>query len=160
MKRIVATVLAAILLSAFAPAGAQTNVRIRGTIAAVDHATLTIKSRTGEDLRLKLADDMSVVAARALQLADLKPGDYVGVTAIRGADGLPHAREVHTIARTVPEGHGPWTHCSTCGGRLDEVLRNSGYHIGCGPPPPLRPPGWLSAAEKRARDLEAEDTLF
>jgi NADPH:quinone reductase-like Zn-dependent oxidoreductase len=48
------------------------------------------------------------VEAVGPNVADLKPGDYVGVTAVRGADGAPVAREVHTIARTVPEGHGPW----------------------------------------------------
>jgi len=108
MKRIGRTLLVLVLLSAPALAAAQSNVRVRGTITAVDAETLTVKSRDGQDLKLKLADNLTVAAAKAMTLEDLKPGDYVGVTAVRGADGAPMAREVHTIARTVPEGHGPW----------------------------------------------------
>lgn len=107
MKKIATVLLAAFALAA-ANADAQTNVRVRGTIAAVDGDTMRVHGRDGQDLQLKLADNLTVAAAKALTLADLKPGDYVGVTAVRGADGAPMAREVHTIARTVPEGHGPW----------------------------------------------------
>jgi len=108
MRRIGRTLLLLALLLAPALALAQSNVRVRGTITAIDAGVMTVKSRDGQDLTLKLADDLGVVAAKAMTLADLKPGDYVGVTAVRGADGAPVAREVHTIARTVPEGHGPW----------------------------------------------------
>ncbi|HEY9447419.1 MAG TPA: DUF5666 domain-containing protein [Burkholderiales bacterium] len=108
MRRIGRTLLLLALLLPPALAVAQSNVRVRGTISTIDARAMTVKSRDGQDLTLKLADDLGVVAAKAMTLADLKPGDYVGVTAVRGADGAPVAREVHTIARTVPEGHGPW----------------------------------------------------
>jgi hypothetical protein len=104
----IATALLAFLMLAATNAGAQTNVRVRGTITAVTADTLGVKSRDGQDLRLKLADKVTVAAAKAMTIDDLKPGDYVGVTAVRGGDGKPVAREVHTIARTVKEGHGPW----------------------------------------------------
>lgn len=106
--RKIASVLLAVAALAAANVSAQTNVRVRGTIAAVDGDTMRVRARDGQDLQLKLADNLTVAAAKALTLADLKPGDYVGVTAVRGADGAPTAREVHTIARTVPEGYGPW----------------------------------------------------
>jgi len=57
---------------------------------------------------LRLADNAAVVTAKAITLADLKAGDYVGVTGVRAPDGARVPREVHTISRTVPEGHGPW----------------------------------------------------
>jgi hypothetical protein len=89
-------------------ADAQTNVRVRGTVIGLEGDTLLVKSRDGKDLRLKLADNFTVAGAKAITLADLKSGDYVGVTTTRDNDGKLVAREVHTIARTVPEGHGPW----------------------------------------------------
>ena len=91
-----------------AAADAQTPVRVRGTITAFDGKVLSLKSGDGKDWKLQLADNIPVTAAKAITLADLKPGDYVGVTALPNNAGKLVAREVHTIARTVPEGHGPW----------------------------------------------------
>ncbi len=107
MKNVAAALLAAAALTA-AAAHAQTNVRVRGTITAVQQDTLALKARDGQELKLKLADNVTVAAAKALTLADLKPGDYVGVTAVQAPEGGLMAREVHTIARTVQEGFGPW----------------------------------------------------
>jgi hypothetical protein len=39
-------------------AAAQTNVRVRGTIAAIDGNVLTVKSRDGRDLKVQLAWDL------------------------------------------------------------------------------------------------------
>jgi uncharacterized protein DUF5666 len=96
------------LMAASASAIAQTNVRVRGTITAFDGKVLSVKARDGKDLSLQMTEKTTVAAAKAITLADLKPGDYVGSTAMRNAEGKLVAREVHTIPRTVPEGHGPW----------------------------------------------------
>lgn len=87
---------------------AQTSLRVRGTITAVQGDTLEVKSREGQDLKLKLADKATVAAVKPLALTDLKPGTYVGVTAVRGPDGGLVAREVHTLSATAQEGHRPW----------------------------------------------------
>ena len=109
MKTLLFTSLLALSLFIPAPdAGAQTNVRVRGTVTGLEGDTLLVKSREGKDLRLRLADNLTVAGAKAIMLADLKPGDYVGTTTTRDSEGRLVAREVHTIARTVPEGHGPW----------------------------------------------------
>jgi hypothetical protein len=96
------------LAGASASANAQTNVRVRGTITAFDGNVLAVKSRDGKDLKLHMTEKTAVAAAKAITLADLKAGDYVGSTAMKGPDGSLVAREVHTIPRTVREGHGPW----------------------------------------------------
>ncbi|MBI4207517.1 MAG: hypothetical protein HY527_21065 [Betaproteobacteria bacterium] len=93
---------------ASAAANAQTNVRVRGTITAVDGNVLAVKARDGKDLTLHMTEKTTVAAAKAITLADLKAGDYVGSTAMKGPDDALVAREVHTIARSVREGHGPW----------------------------------------------------
>ena len=99
-----------LLLTLLAPATAwsQTAVRIRGTITEVQGNVLAVKTREGQDLTLRLADKLVVAVARPLRLADLKPGDYVGGSAVRAADGALEAHSVHTLAATVAEGHGPW----------------------------------------------------
>lgn len=102
----------ALLCSAFAlasaAADAQTNVRVRGTVTALDGNMLSVKSRDGKDLKIQMTDNAAVVAAKAITLADLKPGDYVGVTSVRNPEGNLVAREVHSIPRTAAEGHTPW----------------------------------------------------
>lgn len=108
MKRYLVTLLAGVLALAAAGADAQKPVRVRGTITAFDGSVLSVKSRDGKDLQIELTEKASVAAAKAITLADLKPGDYVGSTTQKRADGTLVAREVHMIPRSVKEGHGPW----------------------------------------------------
>jgi hypothetical protein len=106
--RYAAALLGCALLLAGVSAEAQTAMRVRGTITAINGDVVSIKSRDGKDLTLVLNDKAAVATAKAITLADLKAGDYVGVTSTRNADGRLTAITVHTIAATVPEGHGPW----------------------------------------------------
>jgi hypothetical protein len=87
---------------------AQSTLRVRGTINDFDGSVLSVKSRDGKDLKLKVADNATIVAAKAMTLSDLKAGDYVGATTRSGPDGARVAVEIHTLAPTTPEGHGPW----------------------------------------------------
>ena len=83
-------------------------MRVRGTIVAVDGKTLTVKSRDGRDLRIELADNLTVAVAKAARFEDIKEGDYVGATTSARPDGVHVATEVHYQAPTVPEEQGPW----------------------------------------------------
>jgi len=87
---------------------AQSSVRVRGTIVAIDGNVLSVKSRDGRDLRLQLADGLAVAIAKASRFEDIKQGDYVGATTRPGPDGAPVAVEVHYLAPTVPEGQSTW----------------------------------------------------
>ena len=107
MRKLQAGIICAVLTFACAAAYAQTNMRVRGTVTAFDGKVVSVKSRDGKDLKLQFPESGAVVAAKAITLADLKPGDYVGVTSIR-KDGVMTAREVHTIPRTAAEGHTSW----------------------------------------------------
>jgi len=85
--------------------------RIRGTIERVDGTGLVIKARDGTALTIKLKDNASVVATVSASLADIKPGTYVGITAMPQPDGSQRALEVHTFPesmRGVGDGHRPW----------------------------------------------------
>jgi len=100
----------AVLLLAFAActAFAQTNVRVRGTITALNGDVLTVKSRDGRDIQLHLTPDAQVVTAKKTTLAEMGPNAYVGVTSVKGPDGRMVAKEVHAIGPQVPQMHGPW----------------------------------------------------
>jgi hypothetical protein len=109
MKHCLVALLASVFALSAVPADAQQKpMRIRGTITAFDGNMLSVKSRDGRDLVIELGEKASVAAAKAITLADLKQGDYVGSTTMKHDDGILMAVEVHTIPRTVREGHGPW----------------------------------------------------
>jgi hypothetical protein len=106
MRRIGAILLVA--LAATAAAQAQTNVRIRGTITAVDGSTLAVKTRDGRDVKLALPDNVAVGVAKAVRFEDIKEGDFVGTTTRTGSNGAEVATEVHYLAPTTPAGQSAW----------------------------------------------------
>jgi len=89
-------------------ADAQTMMRVRGTITGLDGNVLAVKSRDGKDLKVELTEKATVATARAVTLADLKAGTYVGVTTRKGSDGALVALEVHTLPPTAAEGYMAW----------------------------------------------------
>ncbi|HZF19937.1 MAG TPA: DUF5666 domain-containing protein [Burkholderiales bacterium] len=101
-------VLAAGLLLASAVATAQTPVRIRGTITSLDGDVLSVKTRQGQDVKINLAPNYGVAAAKAVTLADFAPGAYVGSTAKKNAAGQLVASEVHRLPPQAAAGHTPW----------------------------------------------------
>ncbi len=106
MRNVSTVLLAAVLVLASSAASAQ--MRIRGTITAIDATTIAVKSRAGEDLKMALDEKLGVAVATAVKFEDIKPGDYVGSAAMKGADGKLVALEVHYLAATVPSGFTPW----------------------------------------------------
>ncbi len=96
--------MACVLVAAVAQA--QSSVRVRGTIVAIDGNTMMVKSRDGRDLKLLLADPLTVAVAKAARFEDIKEGDYLGATTQARMDGSNVAVELHYIAPTVPPGQG------------------------------------------------------
>ena len=86
-----ASVFAALFASSSAAAQAPQTVRVRGTIEKVDGQTLTVKLRDGNTLTIKPADNARVTAMIKASLADIKVGDFVGVTAMPQPDGSQKA---------------------------------------------------------------------
>jgi hypothetical protein len=104
-----ATLLAALgVTSAWAQ---QPQVRVRGTIEAVDGPSLTIKSRDGAEVKAKLTDNAMIVAVVKASYSDIKQGSFIGVTGMPQADGSQRCMEVHIFPeamRGTGEGHRPW----------------------------------------------------
>ncbi len=113
MKRLIAVTAVAVLFAFVGPlAEAQTPMRIRGTITGFEGNVLSVKSREGKDLKINLADNLGVSAAKAITLDDLKPGDYVGVGAVKRPDGTLVSNVVQlfpaALRGVIREGHTPW----------------------------------------------------
>jgi hypothetical protein len=99
------------LICAASPAFAQDTVRVRGTIPGMDGALYVVKTRAGETVKVAVTDKPLFVAMVKASMADIKPGMFVGSTAMPGPDGSLSAVEVHIFPeamRGTGEGHRPW----------------------------------------------------
>src|ERR1700694_5553099 len=88
-----------------------TPSRVRGTIEAVDGDVLSVKSRSGEDVKLRMTGDMRVVGIIRISLSDIKVGSFIGTTTVPGPDGNHNAVEVHVFPedmRGTGEGSRPY----------------------------------------------------
>ena len=99
--RIVLGVACAAALVVASASAQQKPVRVRGTIEQIDGSVLSIKSREGDTVKVKLADDAKIVAMVKASLADIKPGSFVGSTAMPDADGHWKAVEVHIFPEAM-----------------------------------------------------------
>src|ERR1700716_1477782 len=87
------------------------TVRIRGTIEAVDGPMLSIKSREGTDMKVRMTDNVAVFGVAKTELSEIKQGSYIGVTAMPEPDGTQKAVAVHIFPesqRGAAEGFRPW----------------------------------------------------
>ena len=108
--------IAALIALAVGPALAQTPpagtpTRIRGTVDKLDGQNLVVKSRDGQTLTIELAANVAVITLVKKSVADIKAGDYVASTGVKGTDGKIHAVEVRIFpeaARGTGEGQYPW----------------------------------------------------
>ena len=80
---------------------APTPTRVRGAIEAVDGDVLTVRSRSGEDVKLHMTADMRVVGITKISLSDVKVGSFIGTTTVPGPDGMPSAVEVHLFPENM-----------------------------------------------------------
>src|SRR5207248_10582219 len=138
---IAASVLAGAATAQVSPSDKPAPEHVRGDIVAIDGNTVTVKSRGGETLKLKLADDVRVSVAEKAELADVRDGAFIGTTAVPQSDGTLRAIEVHVFPdsmRGTGEGHRPWdlqpgstmtkatvTGMSAAGGESPSTLRTA-----------------------------------
>jgi hypothetical protein len=87
------------------------TVRIRGTIEVVDGPVITIKTREGEDVKVRMTDNVAVFGVVKTSLSEIKEGSYIGVTGMPQPDGTQKAVAVHIFPesqRGAAEGFRPW----------------------------------------------------
>ena len=90
---------------------ATTPTRVRGTVEKLDGQTLKINTREGPVVTVVLGPNFAVSSLVRKTAAEIKPGDYVASTGVKGSDGKLHAVEVRIFPenlRGVAEGQFPW----------------------------------------------------
>ena len=104
---------AAIALSLAATAVlAQQPGRIRGQIEKIDGDMLSLKTRDGAMLNVKLDEKARVSALVKATLADIKKDSFIGIAGVPEPDGSIKAFSIHLFLPAqrgvVPDRHGPW----------------------------------------------------
>jgi hypothetical protein len=94
---------------------AQAPSRLRGTITAVDGKTLTVDGKE----RVSFDEKSEIVFLQPIALSEIKPGDFLGVTSQKRADGTLTALEVRRFPKPVNPGHRPFD------GRDDQTMTNA-----------------------------------
>jgi hypothetical protein len=109
-KKIAAIAALVVLIAAPALAQQAPPQRIRGTIEKVAGDQLTIKASDGMDMSVTLSPKTRINTLVRRTLADIKPGDFLASTGIRGTDGKIHAIEVRILPQPTPDGgrQFPW----------------------------------------------------
>jgi hypothetical protein len=111
LERLIPLALAACLSATAAMAQNAPPTRIRGTIAGLEGNTLSVTTREGPKVDVTLTDPLTVATVKKFELADIKPGSYVGIATRGGANGEMRAIEVLVFPeamRGAGEGHYGW----------------------------------------------------
>jgi hypothetical protein len=108
-----------LLLGVTTMADAQAPTRVRGTIGSFDGTVLSVKDAGGKDVAIQLGEKTEIVFTQPITLAEIKPGDFLGVTSRRSADGSLTAYEVRRFPRPLNPGHRPFD------GRDDQTMTNA-----------------------------------
>jgi hypothetical protein len=91
---------------------AQQPGRIRGQIEKVDGPMLSLKTRDGAMLNVKVDDKARVAALVKASLADIKTDSFIGIAGMLQPDGSILAFSIHIFLPAqrgvVPDRHGPW----------------------------------------------------
>lgn len=106
--------------------------RIRGTIQAVEGHTLTLKTRAGEVMVVRMTDDAKVVGVVPAKMTDIKPGSFIGTASVPGADDSQQALEVTVFPPSMNgagEGSYPWdlgTNSTMTNGTVGDLVEARG----------------------------------
>ena len=94
-----------------AQAPAAPTQRIRGDVVAVEGLDLKLRSRSGEAVTVKLAENYTVTAVVKIAIDRITTGAFVGAASMPQPDGTQTALEVLLFPearRGSGEGHYPW----------------------------------------------------
>jgi hypothetical protein len=111
-------VLALLLSLACAAAQAQPT-RVRGTVSAFDGKVLSVRDAGGAAVKLQVLEKTEIVFTQPITLADIKPGDFLGITSMKRPDGTLTAYEVRRFPKPLNPGHRPFD------GRDDQTMTNA-----------------------------------
>jgi len=119
MKSLHSALLFVVLALAGIAVDAQEPARVRGTITAFDGNVLSVKSGSSNNVAVHLTDKTVIVFTQPIALADIKPGDFLGVTSAKSGDGTLTALDVRRFPKPLNPGHRPFD------GRDDQTMTNA-----------------------------------
>ena len=108
MKAAVVATLVGVALLASTFAQAQAPTRIRGTVSALSGDVLAVNSSDGRKVDVQIGEKTNIVFAQPIPIAEIKPGDFLGVTSVRRNDGTLTAYDVRRFPKPVNPGHRPF----------------------------------------------------
>lgn len=118
IKRNVALFAALALLAGAVQAQSPVS-RLRGSIEKFDGSTLSVKAADGTVVDVQLGEKTEIVFTQAMKITDVKPGDFLALTSMKGADGSLTAFEVRRFPKALNPGHRPFE------GRDDQTMTNA-----------------------------------
>lgn len=97
-------------LAQTAPPRAARTPPLNGTVEALSGQTLLLNTTEHGEVSVTLPAATRIIAQRSASLTEVKAGDFIGATAVQGADGQLRATEIHIFPesmRGTGEGHYP-----------------------------------------------------
>jgi hypothetical protein len=119
MNRLHIALVSAALALACGTAEAQNPTRVRGAIAAVAGGVMAVKTAAGKSVDIALGDKTQIVYTQPIAIGDIRAGDFLGVTSMKGKDGSLTAYEVRRFPKPLNPGHRPFD------GRDDQTMTNA-----------------------------------
>ena len=92
---------AALSVLAFSSVAEAQTARLRGAIDSVNGDTIVVKTRGGDNATVRLKPSTKFAAVVKADLADIKPGLFVGAAAEPGPDGTLKALEIHIFPEAM-----------------------------------------------------------
>jgi len=92
------------------PAQAE-DVRLRAKVISLNESTLWLKTREGTDAAVTLKPGWKVTGVAPASVADIKPGDFVGIASLpkpSGGDGAIEVLVFPAALKGTGEGSYPW----------------------------------------------------
>jgi len=98
---------------------AQSSVRVRGVVAAVNGDLVSVMDSAGKNVDVRLGDKTELVFAQPIALGEIRSGDFLGVTSMKGPGGKLTAYELRRFPKPLNPGHRPFD------GRDDQTMTNA-----------------------------------
>jgi len=111
MSLVTRSVIATLVFLVLTPVADAQGVRLRGAIESTNGQTFVVHTREGETASVRLKQGAPIGALVKAQLADIKPGLFVGAAAVPGPGGALKALEIHIFPeamRGMGEGFRPF----------------------------------------------------
>jgi hypothetical protein len=106
-------------LSLICTAAHAQPTRVRGIISAFDGKVLSVRDAAGTPVQIRVQEKTEIVFTQPIALADIKPGDFLGVTSVKRPDGRLTAYEVRRFPKPLNPGHRSFD------GRDDQTMTNA-----------------------------------